>query len=68
MMMIYKIFLFFYSPNSDGTTSAIININTNYINFLNNATQGALNQIGAITTVLINTSKRLNETVQKNFR
>lgn len=50
--------LFVHSQNPDGTTSAIINVNTNYLNFLNNATQGALNQIGAITTVIVNTSKR----------
>lgn len=47
----------FFRRNPDGTTSAVININTNYINFVNNATQNALNNIGAVVTILYNTSK-----------
>lgn len=48
-----------YSQNPDGTTSAVIKVNTNYLNFLNNATQSALNSIGAIITIITNTSKFL---------
>jgi hypothetical protein len=60
IMMISNIFFLsvYYSQNPDGTTSAIVNINTNYLNFLNNATQGILSQIGTIITVVVNTSKR----------
>ncbi|CAF1111478.1 unnamed protein product, partial [Adineta ricciae] len=43
--------------NPDGTTSAVINVNTNYLNFQNNATQNALNGIGAITIVAVNTTR-----------
>ncbi|CAF0850468.1 unnamed protein product [Adineta steineri] len=46
-----------FIPNPDGTTSAVINVNTNYLNFLNNSTQNALNNIGAVTTVLVNTTR-----------
>ncbi|CAF4535527.1 unnamed protein product [Rotaria sp. Silwood1] len=45
------------TKNNDGTTSAIININSNYLNFLNNATQTALNNIGGITIVPTNSSR-----------
>jgi hypothetical protein len=50
------LFFFFYSENPDGTTNAVVNINTNYLNFLNNSTQTALTTIGGITTVIIDTS------------
>ncbi|UJR30132.1 hypothetical protein I4U23_017673 [Adineta vaga] len=46
-----------YIQNPDGTTSVVINVNTNYLNFLNNSTQNALDKIGAITTVLVNTTR-----------
>jgi hypothetical protein len=47
----------YFSQNPDGTASAVININTNYLNFLSNATQGVLSQIGALSVTTINTSK-----------
>jgi hypothetical protein len=37
------------------------------MNFVNNATQGALNQIGAITTVLVNTSMWFDEIYKEEF-
>jgi len=51
----------FSSRNPDGTTSAIINLVTNYVNFQNNATQNALDKIGAVTVVLTNTSTKNNQ-------
>ena len=51
-----EIFLrwFLSSQNPDGTASAVINIVTNYVNYLSNATQSALDRIGAISIGLIN--------------
>ncbi|CAF3707629.1 unnamed protein product [Rotaria sordida] len=43
--------------NPDGTTSAIINVNTNYLNFLNNSTQSALNNLPGISIVPVNTTR-----------
>ncbi|UJR32550.1 hypothetical protein I4U23_020012 [Adineta vaga] len=37
--------------NPDGTTGAMINISTNYLNFLNNSIQNALDRIGILPTV-----------------
>lgn len=50
--------IFFSSRNPDGTTSAVINLYTNYVNYQNNATQNALDKIGAITVILRNTSTK----------
>jgi len=60
-------FLHVSSQNPDGTTSAILDISTSYLNFQNNATQTVLNTIGAVTTVLVNTSKRFPEKFFKSF-
>lgn len=51
--------IYFSRRNPDGTTSAVVNINTNYINYLNNATQAALNNVGTIITTIYNTSKKI---------
>ncbi|CAM4752695.1 unnamed protein product [Rotaria magnacalcarata] len=46
-----------FIQNPDGTTSAIVNVNSNYLNFLNNATQIALSGIRGIITVVTNTTR-----------